>query len=377
MPRKPKDTTPRKIEKSEKNRVYWEPGEEHPLDVLFEELAQLRKLIPDGLAALLTTAELTEQRLRGIMEAMQDADDPTALFAVTNEKARHAILSRFGNRKHSSHLLAVLTIRRYKRLLGRMNAIQAALDLANGLLLEEEAFQEENLAAWRDHLHQGAVSPEEGLISDEEGTSTRPPTAPVEPQELQIRPEEDGTAQGDTPEELPSDEEEKTTQDTEQNKPMETLTREELRVQGIDQPLTPLVGSVEQSRRLLREFEQRLPELRRGLATGQGWFEVFYVPKYVYKGEVVAYMKALIAWWEHKIPFIPPEIEEAVHPEVRRLVAAGADIPKRLRDEAYVRVEVGPYVKYRWTEAGRTYTVSLGLRDDYPPFPFTPAGKSS
>jgi len=163
MPRKPPEGTPYKIAKSEKNRVYWEEGEEHPLNVLFEELAEIRKLIPDGLAALLSSAKRAEEHLRGIMEATQDADDPTALFAATNEKARLALLSRFGNRKHASHLLAVLTIQRYKRLLGRMNAIQAALDLANGLLLEEEAFQEENLAAWRDHLHQGAMSPEERL----------------------------------------------------------------------------------------------------------------------------------------------------------------------------------------------------------------------
>jgi hypothetical protein len=37
-------------------------------------------------------------------------------------------------------------------------------------------------------------------------------------------------------------------------------------------------------------------------------------------------------------------------------------------------IELGPYVRYRWREGKHLYTISLGLLDDYPPLPFTPAG---
>jgi hypothetical protein len=102
-------------------------------------------------------------------------------------------------------------------------------------------------------------------------------------------------------------------------------------MQGLDEPLTPIVSSVDQCRQILRNFEARLPDLRRQHSTGQGWFEVFSVPKRHSKKEVVAYADALIAWRKHKTP-IPPEIRSAVHPEVARLIRAGTtDFPSELR----------------------------------------------
>jgi hypothetical protein len=147
-----------------------------------------------------------------------------------------------------------------------------------------------------------------------------------------------------------------------------------LRLQGLEEPFTPMVSSVAQCRQILRHFEARLPDLRRHLSTGQGWFEVFSVPKRHSKKEVVAYAEALVASRKHKTP-IPPELVSAVHPEVARLIRAGStDFPSELRLEVYDTTEVGPYAKYRWTENKHTYTISLGLLDDYPPFPFVPEG---
>jgi len=150
-------------------------------------------------------------------------------------------------------------------------------------------------------------------------------------------------------------------------------TKGELLLKGIGESLTPLLGDVTLSRQLLQTFEKRIPDLRRGLISGQGWFEVFSVPKYSFKAEVVLYMEALLAWQEHHTP-IPTEIEQAIHPEVARLLHIGAEIARQLRDEACDCIKVGPYVKYRWHDGGRNYTVSLGLLDDYPPFPFMPSG---
>lgn len=328
MPRKPTQKGDRKYEEMHEGKAYWEPGQAHPMDRLNEELDQVREQITSQLDQVRATAQQTEERLRLILEAITSAtDDPTALFTPSNHAAFTAIVERFHNRKHLSHLLTIFQLQRAGRTLGRLQAVAAALDLVNGLLEEEEAFSQQSLSTWRAFLQ-----------DQEKGTSANTETTT-----------------GPSPEQPP-------------------LTKEELRLQGIHEPLTPLVGSVEQSRRLLHDFETRLPDLRRQLAARQGWFEVFDVPKRRFKKEVIAYAKALHAYEKKKIP-IPPEVEQAVHPEVRRLIKAQVEqFPPALRDEVYNTVYVGPYVKYRWKVDKQTYSISLGLRDDYPPFPFVPEG---
>jgi hypothetical protein len=72
---------------------------------------------------------------------------------------------------------------------------------------------------------------------------------------------------------------------------------------------------------------------------------------------------------------VPAEGELAVQEEVRHLIAVRSDtFPRKLREHVYDIVKVGPSVKYRWLEGKHTYCISLGLLDDYPPFPFTPEG---
>src|SRR5947207_9703163 len=198
MPRKLKDVdTPRKIEKSLSDRLYWQPGDKHPLDVLFGELDQLRQHIPEELAALLTSAQTAEQHLSAIMEATQDTTDATGLFTTADHESRRTVIDRFHNRKHSDHLLTILTIQRYKRLIGRMNAIKEALDLVNGLLEEEEAFSPESL--------QASLYPP---TNDQQATD-----------EAELQQSETGTEE-----------------------PVEPPTKAELRLQGIDEPLTPLLS---------------------------------------------------------------------------------------------------------------------------------------
>jgi hypothetical protein len=312
---------PRKIEKSETGRVYWKPGKAHPLDVLYEEVDQIKAQLPGLLEELLSTAQQTTIRLNGMLEAARESNDLAALFSEADRQAHHLIVDRFHNRKHYDHLHAAFTLQRYKRLIGRLKTIQAALNLASDLLGAEETLSQEFLTTWRNSQQE-------------------------EPQE-----EEPKEAQPET-----------------------QLTIEEMRLQGLDEPLADIVSSVDQSRQFLRNFEAHLPELRRQLSRGQGWIEVFYVPKRHYKPEVIAYAKALRALQRKKIP-IPPEVEQAVHLEVKRLIQAGAEkFPLELREEVYDITKVGPYAKYRWVEDGQTYTISLGLIDDYPPYPFVPEG---
>jgi hypothetical protein len=324
MPRKYIPKEPRRIEEKRKGRVYWQPGEEHPLDILRDDLQQLKDQLPDLLHQLLATAQQTVTRLEEILSATGEGDDFIDSFSQGDRAVRLEIVNRFSDRKHLEHLLLAFSTQRHKRLLGRLQTIQAALTLANDLLAAEETLSQEFLAT-------GTQSQEQ----EEEPLPKPKHSAPT------------------------------------------NLTRGELRMRGLDEPLTPIVSSVDQARQILRNFEAHLPDLRRQLATGQGWFEVFFVPKRHYKAAVIAYDEALEALRKHKTP-IPPEIESAIHPEVARLIRAGVtkhtDFPKELRLEVFDIVKVGPYAKYRWTEGKQTYTISLGLLDDYPPFPFVPEG---
>lgn len=320
MPRPRKEPGPRKIEKSQKGRVWWKPGEDHPLDKLDDELADLRDQLPTELEALLLAAHQTEQQLQALRQLEQD-DDPAEAFTAADRLASRVVIERFHNRKHEHHLRTLFAIQRRKRLMGRLKAIRAALDLANGLLEEEETLSEEFLATWREKVEEPFPAPEQ------EQEEEQPP-----------------------------------------------LTTEERRLKHLNEPLTAIVGSVEQSRQLLRDFEKRLPELRSGLTTGNGWIEVFYVPKRRFKKEIIAYATAWATSCKRGTP-VSAEREQAIDPRVAALIQSGAEsFPPELRDQVYDIVEVGPYAKYRWREDGRTYSISLGLEDDYPEYPFVPQG---
>jgi hypothetical protein len=148
-------------------------------------------------------------------------------------------------------------------------------------------------------------------------------------------------------------------------------------VAGTHEPITPLVSSAEQTRQVLTAFEQQLPDLRRHLLASNGWFEVFYVPKRRYKEMLLEYAKALGYAREHSLPLSLVEAPPALHPDVARLLRAGIppkDMSKELRDQIYNITGQGPYMRYRWREGKHLSTISLGLLDDYPPRPFTPAG---
>lgn len=320
MPRPALERGERLRPKSEKSRLYWKPGDPHALDILTKEVQELDAEIPIRLSQVLLQAQYTQERLQAIVENEQYQESLTGPFTVADQNAFQKIKARFWNRKHLKHILAFFALMRRRRLLGRLRAIEAALRLANGLLAEEETLSQQFLGALSTLHQEGEGNP--------------------------------------------------------QDSPERPLTREEERVQGINEPVTPLITSAEQSRQLLTAFEKQLPDLRRHLVAYNGWFEVFYVPKRHYKSSVVAYAKALQKAQESGQP-ISEEITQALHPEVARLLQLGMhpkEMPKSLRDDIYDIVELGPYVRYRWREGKHIYTISLGLLDDYPPFPFTPAG---
>ncbi len=360
MPRPYKPRGERKIEPSRKGRVLWRPGTPHPLDVLFDEAQTLREELPGHLEELLTSVQHVQNVLRTLLEQEQHFDDPTTSLSEADHRAFHAVVERFSNRKHLAHLEAVFAVVRRKRLSGRLQAIKAALDLASGLLAEEESLSHEFLQAVQ-QAHATTVVPEEPLpVADEEvpDVAEAPDDASVVSVPLLFDESEDETQDDETDTHPP------------QQAPPH-LSKEEERLLHLNEPLTPLVTSVQQSRALLRAFEARLPELRAHLAAGNGWFDIFYVTKRTLKEEVRSFLRALRREQKRTIP-VPKHIEQAVHPEVARFfrLGGGLSIPKELTPHIFDFTEYGPYAKYRWREAKRTYTVSLGLETDYPDIPF-------
>ena len=134
MPRPYKPRGDRKIQESKTGRVLWRPGKPHPLDILFEEAATLRKELPGHVEELLSLAQHVQHELVTLLDLEQQFADPAAPLSAADSAAIHAVSERFSNRKHLGHLEAVFAVLRRKRLAGRLQAIRAALDLASGLL---------------------------------------------------------------------------------------------------------------------------------------------------------------------------------------------------------------------------------------------------
>lgn len=359
MPRRYKLQGERKIEPSRKGRVLWRPGKPHPLDVLFDEAQTIREELPGHLEELLTSVQHLQYALHTLLDQEQHFDDPATPLSEADHAAFRAVAERFHNRKHLDHLEAIFAVIRRKRLAGRLQAIKVALDLASGLLAEEESLSHEFLGAMQ--VAQMTSAEEQVQDGDE---AVLPPDQEEDEDDVEqltplvLFPEEASDEQGD-----------ETEQPSQQVYPL--LSKEEERVRNLTEPLTPLVTSVQQSRALLRSFEAQLPDLRAQLAAGNGWFDIFYVNKKSLKAEVRIFLQALRREQKRKIA-VPKEIEQAVHPEVVRFFRQGGEltIPRELVPYIFDFTEYGPYAKYRWRENKRTYTVSLGLDTDYPDLPF-------
>jgi len=321
MPRKYKAQGRRTIKESRSGKVFWQAGQEHPLDVLFHDAETLQEHLPHALAAVVQSAQRLHAYLVPLLILGTDFEELERSLTTTDQRAYATIAERFADRKHVDHLEAILAIVRRRHLLGRLQAIQAALNLATGLFKEEESLSQESIQS----VMAASILHETGAHQKRNSPAS----------------------------------------ETEQA-PLPTLSKEERRLQGIDQPILPLVTSVERSRELLANFEAQLPDLRAQLSTGHGWFEPYYIRKKRMKETVKAFSRALRIE-RNKGIVVPEALEQQVHPEVVHLLRQGVtSIPKHLHDAVYDFTEYGPYVKYRWRENKQLYSVSLGLTSDYP-----------
>jgi len=307
---------------------------------------------------MLTSAQHVQHTLHSLLEMEQQFDDPAAPISAADRAAFRAVSERFHNRKHLDHLEAIFAVVRRKRLAGRLQAIRAALDLAAGLLAEEESLSQEFVQA---------VQQAQANVPKDD--------TPVVADDL-VPDIEEQSEQGDEEAVLPPEEDEQgydaPLEQTPPQRVYPLLSPEEERMLNLTEPLTPLVTSVEQSRVLLRDFEARLPELRAQLTAGNGWFDIFYVSKRRLKKEVGTFLRALRREQKRKVA-VPKSVEQQVHPDVARFfrqMEGEPTIPRELVPYIFDFTEYGPYAKYRWRENKRTYTISLGLDSDYPPIPF-------
>lgn len=140
---------PRKIKTHRTGSASWTPNQPHALDILDEELATLRACLPAEIEAVVLAAHQTEQHLKAL-QRLEKENDPTAPFTAADHLASRVAIERFSNRKHEHHLRTIFAIQRRKRLLGRLQTIRAALDLANGLFAEDDTLSDEFLTTWRE-----------------------------------------------------------------------------------------------------------------------------------------------------------------------------------------------------------------------------------
>ena len=330
-PRPYKPKASRVIQESTSGRVFWQSGQPHTLDVLFDEAKLLHEQLPDSLQRMLHSAQHIQTQLAPLLTMDTSFEELFASLDAADQSALHAIAERFSDRKHVDHLAAVFAIVRRKRLLGRLHAIQAALDLALGLLEEEDALSHDSIqSVMATCIQQEAAGKHHNSVS------------------------------------LPAQKRNTDALSSDFQEPRQVLSKEERRLQGIKQPIIPLVTSTDRSRALLSTFEAHLPELRAQLLAGNGWFEPFFIRKKHLKDAVKVFARALQREKKRDIS-VPVAIEQAVHPEVVQLLRQGAkSFPKQLQEEVYDYTEYGPYVKYRWRKDKHIYTISMGLRSDYP-----------
>ncbi|BCL79218.1 hypothetical protein ccbrp13_16830 [Ktedonobacteria bacterium brp13] len=111
-------------------RQRWQPGEDHPLDVMIAESA----LLEQELSGAVKKVEAATASITSLLGSWED-------LATKEEQTRQVFADRFGSIKHADHLQATLAVLRRRRLLTRLQALEEILHLASWL--ETDIFLDE------------------------------------------------------------------------------------------------------------------------------------------------------------------------------------------------------------------------------------------
>lgn len=126
---------PRRVQKSEPGRLFWQPTQPHPLDILPEDVETLDALVPECVEQLTTQAATLQRLLSDLV-----AQDWKVSLQTRDEQALTAIHQRFGVRKHLEHFQHNFAWLRRQHFLGLIRVITATLALATQLLQERADF---------------------------------------------------------------------------------------------------------------------------------------------------------------------------------------------------------------------------------------------
>jgi hypothetical protein len=113
----------RRIQPSGRGRISFRPGKEHPLDVQIEEASRAK--------------EQLDEQLTHFAEALHSLAPLEAIssrIAAEDQALRHFLAEHYSDYFHQDHLEATFLLLRRRRILARLQAAQAALNLVQELL---------------------------------------------------------------------------------------------------------------------------------------------------------------------------------------------------------------------------------------------------
>lgn len=306
MPRPTIAPSEREIEKSLEGRLNWEPGDPHPLDVLFDHQA-MSEALQQELEDLLEVVQQTRLRLTSLLQQQSSAE---AILERAEQQAQETVKKRFESRRHFDHIQARFTLLRQQRQRGRLQVAQAMLRHALDVLNEEETLWQE----FQTSIQVAETGDQQEEIVHENIRGAHAPIAAVFAGSVERSRQHLRTFEASLP----------------HYRAQLTQGAGWFEVFWVRRPV-----------RLKREVSLLLKALRRS-----------------HKYHLPLPSEAL----QGVHPDLAQTLVSVEHPPTAE------DIPKALEQEAYDYEKLGPYAKYRWrTKAhGPIYTISLGPRDRPP-----------
>ncbi len=288
----------RRIPRSQEGRLKFRQGDPHALDVQIREARNYRHLITEKLA-----------QLQAIVSDLDNPqDDPSASISDQESALKSFLWTTYQEHKHREHILATFLAIRRARLLAKLDAAAAALQVAADLLAPDDTLLAE-LQAAVEHQRQEAARqrPQKPRTSDQPDQAQEQPAQSAAlvrvygPDEASIQTQLDAIR----------------------------TEREQNQAPAID--YRHIYGDSQAARDRLAEFESQAAEIRAAISPARGWYEEFYIEKVRLSREALKYLK--------KGQELPPGVE------------------------LFEGVIYGPYLKYRWQEetGGPAYTIQMGI----------------
>jgi hypothetical protein len=208
------------------------PGDEHTLDVQIREAKNYHALLAVQL-----------EQLQATQAALNDLDDPGVMVSRQEHSLKAFLWQEYHDHKHRDHIAATFLAIRRQRLLARLQAAEAALQMAEDLITSDDRLLHD-LRAAVEHQRQEAAR-RKGQ------PKTQPPTqesqADLKPQEKAARPPQ------------------------------------------ID--ARHIYGDLTRARAQLAAFDVQVQVMRAAISPAIGWFEEFYVVKTRFTAEAREYLK--------------------------------------------------------------------------------------